>query len=143
MPTQKKQSATWRIALAHYLIAGFAVPFVGSLSLTFFYYYALPVLTDTTYLVLGVGETMVLTFIGVILGAQYIRRKYRITDVSSVANLSAAYIVVFTGLWMSANMLFLSQLAEVPVTEMTIASIESALGILVFYFSSKKYIRTN
>lgn len=143
MPSSKKQSANWRIALAHYLIAGFAVPFVGGLSLTFFYYYALSPLSDTAYLVLGVGETMLLTFIGVILGAKYIRRRYRIPDASSVANLSTAYIVVLTGLWMSANMLFLSQLAEVPITEMIIASVESALGILVFYVASKKYIRTN
>ncbi len=143
MPTAKKQSANWRIAAVHALIVGLAVPFVGGLALTFFYYYALPVLTDTTYLLLGVGETMMLTFIGVVLGAKYIRRKYRVSDASSIVNLSTAYVVVLTGLWMSADMFFLSQLAEVPTIEMAIASAESALGILVFYFASKKYIRAN
>ena len=143
MPTAKKQSANWRIAAVLCLIVGLVVPFVGGLLLTFFHYYALPVLDDTTYLLLGAGESLVLTYIGVMLGAKYIRRKYRITDAASIVNLSTAYIVVLSGLWMSADMFFLSQLAAVPTIAMVIASIETVLTIAVSYFASKKSVRAN
>ncbi|MHB1086641.1 MAG: hypothetical protein ACYCZ0_02725 [Minisyncoccota bacterium] len=143
MPNQKKQSATLRIATVHSLIAGILAPAMGGFLLTFFHYYTLPMLSDTMYLVLGAGESVALTYIGVLLGATYINRKYRIVDVSSVVNLSTAYYVVLSGLWMSADMFFLSQFAAVPTIAMITVAIEAVLTIVVFYFASKKYIRTN
>lgn len=131
----KKESADWYIAATHWLTAGFAIPFVLAL-----------VLGIPLTLILGKENIglLALAFIilnilsiwlGVIYSSRYLNKTYVIKNADQIVILSTIYLVLVGG--------GLRAYKFVQTGVFTYEYIGFAVGVIIFYLISKKYIKNN
>lgn len=131
----KKESADWYIAATHWLTAGFAIPFVLAL-----------VLGIPLTLILGKENITLLAFafiilsilsiwLGVIYSSKYLNKTYIIKNADQIVILSTIYLVLVGGGFRVYKF--------IQTGVFTYEYIGFAIGIIIFYFVSKKYIKNN
>lgn len=139
MPKPKKNSADWYIATTHFLTAGFAIPLLGGLA--FAYINALIFPQDGVLIrVAAFSEGVALVYFGVMYAAAYVNKTYVIRDARRIVTLSTTYYIVLGVVFFAVPLLLLSKSGSIPAPDLFVA-ISSIIGVAVFYFASKKYIR--
>ncbi len=130
----KKQTESWKIALLHWLQAGFMIPML--LGMAFDLTWAIIIQADffwknvTTLLVYPL-----ITLLGVLYSTRVIKHSYTGFDPKEILKLSTFYILIVSGGVRVYGLLFYSY--EIGgYIEMT----AFALRVLVFYFVSKKLL---
>ena len=133
---QKKQSKNWNIAATHYLTSGFAIPFVVGLILVFPLASFFP---KGSFMFNFVAPLigLISIWLGAWYSANYINRKYFISDSSKIVKASMAYFIILKLLYLIGT--FPWKGIDNDYIQSVIISI---LGAIIFYSVSKKYIKT-
>ena len=123
----KRDASNGLIATIHFVVAGFLLPFIIITVIS----YIIRLFFDETLFILGAGLIIgpLSIWLGVLYTAKFINKHYTINDVSKIIKLATIYYVVFYIL------LFI-------ISGGNFYSIAPAvIGVFVFYFTSKKYIK--
>lgn len=141
----KKASAPWVIALVHYLIAGFAIPFVGGFLIGIAFGIAQINVGDGPLSGLFMAPlSLMLIYFGVVYSSRYIQKKYQYSDAQQIVNLSTIYLaavrLIFTALGVAV--LVAVGAPQVPALPMilSVGLVQAILEIAVFYFFSKQQL---
>ncbi len=134
---EKKASAEWYIAATHWLTAGFAIPFVLTLLLSVPVTLLLAKYANGNYLQ---GTVFVLVsilgiWLGVIYSSRYLDKTYVIKDANKIINFSTAYLAIIGGGFRVYEVI---QTGILHYTDLGFL-----VGVVVFYFVSKKYVKNN
>lgn len=139
----KKESAAWNIAATHFLTAGFLIPFLTSLAVDFGLSSAGMDVGSVPMQLLSNAIWLVSIWLGVMYSANYLAKKYVVTDASKIVNLSTIYRVVLATLFIGGGFFMAASdsSAVVDTTAATFTVVFAIVGTLVFYVASKKYIK--
>jgi hypothetical protein len=134
---EKKASAEWYIAATHWLTAGFAIPFVLTLVLSFPLIFLLAKYESNSNLL---GTTVALIsvvgiWLGVIYSSRYLDKTYVIKDADKIINLATLYLVVVGGGFRVYGTIYAGTFHYTDLGFL--------IGVVVFYFVSKKYVKNN
>lgn len=143
---EKKISSNWYIAATHLLIAGFVIPVLLNLIESFVLFSVIKIiglhdldlsLIFNVSLVSFILIGLINTWLGVIYSSRYLDKIYFINNADSVVSTSTIYLSVITG-----TLGFIRLNGQINAFGI-IGIIYFLLMVLVFYFSSKKYIKNN
>ncbi|MFA5369030.1 MAG: hypothetical protein WC303_03490 [Candidatus Paceibacterota bacterium] len=131
----KKQSASWYIAMTHYLTSGFAIPFIMALILMFIIYPLTMSLFDLSETIMNLFIVLYLLLsisLGIIYSANYLKKTYAIDNKNkkTIVNIST----IFFGLFYISVSIFTSGIYE---------TITATIFTILFYLLSSKYILIN
>ncbi len=130
----KKKTESWKIALLHWLQAGFMIPMLLGLAFD---------LTWSTFIqadffwknIVTVFVYPLITFLGVLYSTRVIKHSYQGFDPKEILLLSTLYILIVSGCARIYGLLFYTYNLSGYI-EMT----AFALRVLVYYWASKKYL---
>lgn len=139
----KKESAAWNVAATHFLTAGFLIPLVTSLALGFILSKAGMDDGSLPIIVLSNAIVLVSVWLGVMYSANYLAKKYVVTDVQKIVTLSTVYMVVLFAIYIGGSILVVLNSAGATLNSTTAISVVlfAIVRIVVFYIASKKYIQ--
>jgi hypothetical protein len=85
---------------------------------------------------------LVSIWLGVMYSANYIAKKYVVTDASKIVNLSTIYRIVLVTLFIGGGIFMASgDAVTIDSTAATFQVVFAIVGTVVFYIASKKYIK--
>lgn len=148
VPAQKKQAASWKIAVIHWLIGGFVIPTVGSRVLAMLVPHGLYSSNIIIGSIVTYAVSILIVFLGAMYSAKYVSRKYAIQDSVSVVKLATTYFVIQS---IASWIFLLFLITKVPVFALVMSIalpppllllglIVGIVNVFVFYFVSRKYI---
>ncbi len=132
---EKKQSKDWYLAAIHWLIAGFAMPFLLIL-----------ILGIPATLIIGIDNIVLLKVImsaiwilslwlGVIYSAKYLAKTYIIKNSDNIVKIAAIYLAVFGG---GFRLIGFSK-GNTPASIIDLGFF--VVEVAIFYILSKKYVK--
>lgn len=139
----KKTSGNWYVAATHYLTAGFVPGIIVSILASLI----LGALTTNSLVTQLVSFFLpaLAAWLGIMYSARYLARKYAITDSGKVVMFSTIYYaVVNVGIPFVFTFMFFSHSLGSSVSLVSgVPFLSNILGLLVFYFESKKLIHND
>jgi len=131
---EKKISADWYIAATHWLTAGFAIPliigFVAAIPLALFF------AKEAIIFQISISVLSILSvWLGVMYSASYVNKTYVIKNPLVIVKIATVYLVVIGG---GLRLYEVSQTKTVGIEFITFI-----IGVAVFYFTSKRYIKSS
>lgn len=133
---ERKKSANWYIAAAHYLTAGFAIPILIGLVATFIIFPLLSLKSAVLIFWFKSVLSILAIWLGVIYSARYLRKTYIIENKNSIVNLSTTYLVIIG----TAYTLFQLFSGKIMGTVIVYNFIWLVVGAILFYIFSKRYL---
>ena len=144
---EKKKAKNWYIAATHYLIAGFVVPFLGTITFITIIDSLLPMFGITMPIMFWSVEEFVRTiyllpfvYFGVLYSSKFIKKRYFIQNANKIIRLSAIYAVVSV-LVFNALIYMFPDGYTVTALFLTMNISAQLMLVAIFYFTSKKFIK--
>jgi len=134
---EKKKSSNWYIAATHYLTAGFAIPLIIGLIVTFILLPLIKLDSLLLTMVFVLAIRVLSVWLGTIYSANYLKRTYIIEDKDKIINLATTYLVVLNLGYILLNTL----IGKAAGTDILYSFIGFIIVAFLFYVVSKKYIQ--